>query len=179
SELIWARRDVPLVHLMLHTGLRGEEVTVLKVENVELRDRSGKMKVMGKGNKQRTIPLNAEARAALSAWIKMRPETDVVEVFVGRQGDKLGERAIQRVVSRIGKAAGVEDLTPHVLRHSFAKNLVNAGVGLETNVIKLTNGFVGNCEPLASNGLETRGLSACADRLNSSRHHFPQAGQNG
>lgn len=133
SELIWARRDVSLVQLMLHTGLRVEEVTTLNRENVELRERSGKVKVMGKGNKQRAVPLNAEARAALSAWTEMRPETNAVAaIFVSRKGKRLGKRAIQRVVSRIGKAAELEHLTPHVLRHSFAKNLVNAGVGLET-----------------------------------------------
>jgi len=130
-ELTWARRDVTLVQLMLNTGLRVEEVTTLNVEDVELRDRSGRVTVMGKGNKQCAVPLNAEARAALSAWLKARPETDAATVFVGRQGKRLGKRAIQRVVSRIGEAAGIDDLTPHVLRHSFAKNLVDAGVGLE------------------------------------------------
>lgn len=73
-EPIWARRNVTLVQLMLNTGLRVEEVTTLNVEDIELRERSGRVTVLGKGNKQRTVPLNAEARAALSAWLKAWPD---------------------------------------------------------------------------------------------------------
>jgi integrase/recombinase XerC len=130
-ELIWTRRDVALVQLMLNTGLRVEEVATLNVQVIELRERSGRVTVMGKGNKQRVVPLNAEARATLSAWLEVRPETESAALFIGRRGERLGTRAVQRVVARQRSPAGLENLTPHVLRHTFAKNLVDADVGLE------------------------------------------------
>ncbi|HHE71961.1 MAG TPA: hypothetical protein ENL34_06760 [Chloroflexi bacterium] len=108
-----------------------ELCTSLNVQVIELRERSGRVTVMGKGNKKRTVPLNAEARAALSAWLKVRPETESAALFIGRRGERLGTRAVQRVVARQRSPAGLENLTPHVLRHTFAKNLVDAGAGLE------------------------------------------------
>jgi integrase/recombinase XerC len=130
-ELIWARRDMALVQLMLNTGLRVGEVSSLELKDIKLRERSGKVTVLGKRNKQRRVPLNAEVRAALSAWLEVRPETSAVALFVGRKGGNLGTRAMQRVVAQLGNAAGLEELTPHILRHTFAKSLVDAGVGLE------------------------------------------------
>ncbi|MCP4542436.1 MAG: tyrosine-type recombinase/integrase [Chloroflexi bacterium] len=130
-ELIWARRDVALVHLMLNAGLRVDEVRKLNVEHILLRERSSKVTVMGKGNKQRTVPLNTKVRAALSDWIKVRPETNSPALFINRRGKRLGTRMMQRIVTKLGNNANLEDLTPHVLRHSFAKNLVNSKTGLE------------------------------------------------
>jgi len=131
-ELTWARRDAALVHLMLNAGLRVGEVTALEIGDVELRERSGRVTVrLGKGNRPRVVPLNAEVRAALSAWQEVRPGTETRALFIGRREEALGTRAVQRVVAQLGRAAGLEDLTPHVLRHTFAKNLVDAGVGLE------------------------------------------------
>ncbi|HDQ74208.1 MAG TPA: recombinase, partial [Chloroflexi bacterium] len=124
--LIWTRRDVALVLFLLNTGLRVAELTHLDLDHVELHPRSGQATVLGKGCKRRTIPLNAEARSALAAWLAVRPESASPALFTGRRGARLGARSVQRIVARCG-----EGLTPHVLRHTFAKNLVNAGVGLE------------------------------------------------
>jgi integrase/recombinase XerC len=132
ADLIWARRDAAIVQLMLGAGLRAGEVAALKVADVEVRDRSGQVTVrLGKGNKHRTVPLNADVRAEVAAWLAVRPEIDAKALFVSRRGKGLGRRALQRVVEKLGKEADVEETTPHVLRHSFAKNLVDAGVGLE------------------------------------------------
>lgn len=67
----------------------------------------------------------------IAAWLAVRPETDAKALFVSQRGKGLGRRGLQRVVGKLGKEAGVEEATPHVLRHSFAKNLVDAGVSLE------------------------------------------------
>lgn len=130
-ELTWARRDVALVQMMAHAGLRVGEIAALRVSSVELKERSGQVTVLGKGSKRRVVPLNGEARRALSAWLASRPVVDTEALFIGRRGETLGVRAIQRILAQLGRAAGLEDLTPHVLRHTFAKNLVDAGVGLE------------------------------------------------
>ncbi len=132
GELTWARRDVALVQVMLQAGLRVGEVAALRVSDVELRERSGQVTVrVGKGGKQRTVPLNGEVRAVLAAWLAVRPAVGTAALFVGQRGERLGTRAIQRLLAQLGREAGLEELTPHVLRHSFAKNLVDAGVGLE------------------------------------------------
>ena len=128
------RRDASLVLLLLHTGLRLSEATALRLEDFQISERKGSLMVQnGKGGKQRSIPLNADARKALEEWLAVRPEsgTDHLWVSEGNDTEGLSPRAVQRVLHRYGKDAKLEDLTPHVCRHTFAKNLVDRGVGLE------------------------------------------------
>lgn len=134
SRWVTRRRDASIVIFILHTGLRLNECMSLKLENVKLRDRKGEVLVQhGKGGKQRTIPLNAEARRALQKWLEVRPNRgkNLWLAVEDAQSEKLSDRSIQRVLKRYGQEAGIESLTPHSLRHTFAKNLVNQGVGLE------------------------------------------------
>lgn len=129
------RRDASIVNFMLNTGLRLGEVISLKLDDVEISERKGKVLVRrGKGNKERVVPLNAEAREAVSEWLKVRPasSSQVLWLPVESGADEgLTPRAVQRVLKRYGQEVGIENLTPHVLRHSFAKNLANKGVGVE------------------------------------------------
>jgi site-specific recombinase XerD len=136
------RRDASLVLFMLNTGLRLGEAVSLQVEDVQLSDRRGNVMVRnGKGNKQRSIPLNNEARQALKDWYEVRPESKFVWTVVeGDTGSSLSGRTVQRLIFRYAQEASLDDLTPHVLRHSFAKNLVNAGVGLEKVAALLGHG---------------------------------------
>ena len=127
-------RDIALVALLLHTGLRVAELAALRWADIEVRDRSGTLKVRkGKGRKQRTIPLNLEARHALAELRAMRdrwgmPKT--VAVLQGQRGP-LTERGIQARLAKYADDAKIEDLSPHVLRHTWCKNLADAGVRLE------------------------------------------------
>jgi site-specific recombinase XerD len=127
-------RDIALVALLLHTGLRVAELAALRWADLEIRDRSGTLKVRkGKGRKQRTIPLNLEARHALAELRAMRdrwgmPRT--VGVLQGQRGP-LTERGIQARLAKYATDARIEDLSPHVLRHTWCKNLADAGVRLE------------------------------------------------
>lgn len=127
------RRDASLVVFLLNTGLRLGEALALQLEDVHMSDRKGSVLVRnGKGTKQRHVPLNLEARQALKEWYAVRPQSSFVWTVVeGDPGSNLSSRSIQRVLFRYGQDASLEILTPHILRHSFAKNLVNAGVGLE------------------------------------------------
>lgn len=128
------RRDASLVQFLFNTGLRLGETIALRLNDVELSERKGSVLVrMGKGNKQRSVPLNAEARQAIQAWLVVRPQTqcDFVWVAVEDVSVGLSGRAVQRVLYRYGQDAGLNELTPHVARHTFAKNLVDSGVGLE------------------------------------------------
>jgi integrase/recombinase XerC len=119
-------RDVGLVKLLLNTGLRVEEAVDLRWADVKVRDRSGSLTVRkGKGRKQRTVPLNADARAALLELKSAAPK-GAPEVLHGQRGP-LSIRGVQAILAAYGAAAKIEDLSPHVLRHSFGKNLADAG----------------------------------------------------
>ena len=129
------RRDVSIVIFMLNTGLRLSETVSLKLEDMEISERKGQVLVrQGKGNKERIVPLNSDAREALNEWLKVRPSSDCSRLWLSIESGTdqgLTGRAVQRVLKRYGEDAGIEKLTPHVLRHSFAKNLTNKGVGIE------------------------------------------------
>ena len=129
---IWSRRDEAILVLLLNTGLRLSEVEALDLSNVEIKERSGRVHVrQGKGRKERHVPLNHDVRTALQAWLKVRPDEDTAALFLSQKGGRLSSRAIARVIKKIAARAGLDDVSPHTLRHSFAKNLVDADVGLE------------------------------------------------
>lgn len=128
------RRDASLALILLHTSLRVSEAIGLRMEDVHISERKGHLTVNGKGTKQRTVPLNVEARQALQAWFDVRPAgaSDQVWVNVAAETESaMTARSVQRILNRYRRAAGIESLTPHMLRHCFGKNLIDAGVGLE------------------------------------------------
>jgi site-specific recombinase XerD len=129
------RRDMSIVTFMLNTGLRLSETISLKLDDLEISERKGQVLVrQGKGNRERVVPLNADAREAVNEWLKVRPATACQRLWLSIESgtdEGLTGRAVQRVLKRYGQDAGIEKLTPHVLRHSFAKNLTNKGVGIE------------------------------------------------
>ena len=126
------RRDASLVLFLLHTGLRLSEAIELRMDDIQLSERKGSVLVQnGKGNKQRSVPLNSDARKALQVWREVRPQSDHLWMTVEGEHESLSGRTVQRVLQRYAKAADVKELTPHVCRHTFAKNLVENEVGLE------------------------------------------------
>lgn len=128
------RRDASLTLFLLNTGLRLSEARNLAIGDIQISERKGSLLVRsGKGNKQRRVPLNSQARKAVQEWLEVRPETSSEYLWVAVEGevDGLSGRAIQRILARYGQEANLEDLTPHMARHTFAKNLVDSGVGLE------------------------------------------------
>jgi integrase/recombinase XerC len=126
------RRDASLVLFLLHTGLRLSEAIGLQMGDIQLSERKGSVLVQnGKGNKQRSVPLNSDARKALQEWLVVRPQSDHLWMTVEGEHESLSGRTVQRVLQRYAKAAQLDELTPHICRHTFAKNLVENEVGLE------------------------------------------------
>ena len=126
--LVRARRDQALFALMLDAGLRVGEVCSLRLADVVLNDRSGHLVVRsGKRGKYREVPLNRSARQALRAWLEVRPGVDDDRLLLGRDRQPLQPRGVQRRVAYYARRARLEGVTPHALRHTFAKNLVDAG----------------------------------------------------
>ena len=128
-----AARDMALIRLGLDAGLRLSEIAALTLDDIEINDRSGWARVrFGKGGKAREVPLSLETRKALRAWLaerKKHPYADAPHLFLGQRGPLSGA-GIYRIVTRYGRMADIEGLTPHTLRHTFAKNLIDAGTPL-------------------------------------------------
>jgi integrase/recombinase XerC len=125
-------RDAVVVTLLLNTGLRVSELTQLKLGDLLLTERKSTLTVRaGKGTKQRVLPLNKDARTMLEQWLAVRPQITDDALFVGQRGEKLQVRSVQCAVSRLAELAGLQEVTPHTCRHSFAKSLIDSGVTLE------------------------------------------------
>lgn len=119
-----AVRDWAMVVFLLRSGLRVSEACSLRVRDVEIGERSGWVQVSGKGDKARRIPLNAEARHALRRWLDARGEGQGESLF------GVSPAQFHRRLAALGRRAGVPAVHPHALRHTFAKNLLDAGAGL-------------------------------------------------
>lgn len=125
-------RDAVCVTLLLNTGLRVSELCSLKIGDLLLTERKSTLTVRaGKGTKQRTVPLNKEARQMLEQWLDARPQTGDDFLFSGQRGERMQVRSVQLAVARLAKLAGLDAVTCHVCRHTFAKSLLDNGVTLE------------------------------------------------
>ena len=123
-------RNSAMVALFLDAGLRLSELANLKEEDVHLDDRF--IKVMGKGSKERMLPLGAKChRAMLHYYYHFRPEPLHIGVntfFLTLDGYPLSSKAVKSLVVRLSKAAEVPRLHPHLFRHSYATHfLINGG----------------------------------------------------
>lgn len=129
------RRDASLILFLLHTGLRLSEVITLELSDVQASERKGSVLVRrGKGNKERLVPLNSEARKAIEEWLVIRPQVSDTFIWIAVEAaadDGISGRTVQRILRRYAQDAELQELTPHILRHTFAKNLANKNVGLE------------------------------------------------
>ena len=124
-------RDAVIVNLLLSTGLRVGELCNLRIVDLVTRDDVTSLLVRsGKGRKQRYVVLSAEARKQLSDWLKIRPKVKTDRIFIGQHGEKICPRIVQRFVARYAKDAGLENISPHALRHTFAKSLLDSGASL-------------------------------------------------
>jgi integrase/recombinase XerC len=131
-------RDRALVLLLFYTGLRLGEATTLNDADVLLSARKGRVIVrLGKGHTYREVPLNSEVREALTAWLHERHKQFAVApgspderaLFLSRHGQRLSARAIDLVLRRLARAAGLS-LSAHTLRHTCLTNLVRQGTDL-------------------------------------------------
>jgi integrase/recombinase XerC len=126
-----ALRDAAVIACLWQAGMREGEVAHLRLRDVLLGARSGRVEVVNtKGNKDREIPLNYEATQALRAWVAVRPAGCGETLFVGKFGEALQERGIQKLLAGVAKAAGIGHVTPHQLRHTAGKTLLDNGATL-------------------------------------------------
>jgi integrase/recombinase XerC len=134
-------RDRAVLETLYAGGLRVAELTALDVDRVDVSESVGSARVIGKGNKERVVPLGSRAVAALCAYLARRGELLTERssesarraLFVSSRGRRLGVRRIQELVKRYGiLASGRADLHPHALRHSCATHLLDGGADLRS-----------------------------------------------
>jgi integrase/recombinase XerD len=120
-------RTRAFMELLYSCGLRNGEVRGLKLSDI-IGDR---LRVLGKGSKERIVPLSSSASSALKAYIAVRPESGSPLVFVTISGTKVHHQQIKEMVTRLAAAAGIKRrITPHTLRHSIATHMLNRGMDL-------------------------------------------------
>lgn len=131
-------RDAAIIELLLQTGIRLSEAVRLTIYDISLPknvradgETMGSISIKGKGRKNRTLPLNYKACKALKAWLKVRPNMVDPALFITKFREPMGARAIQRLVAKYLKAAGIHDASVHTLRHSFATHHVAKGTDLK------------------------------------------------
>jgi site-specific recombinase XerD len=127
-------RDLALLEILYGSGLRCMELLSLKFSDVQRGSIGGlaHVRVVGKGNKQRLVPLTKPALRALDRYIELRhskKQSDLI--FLGDRGNPMEARALQRATQAYGRAAGLEGIHPHRFRHSMASHLIQNGVPIE------------------------------------------------
>lgn len=133
-------RDIALLELLYGTGARVSEVTGLDVDDVvrlidvPVGQPSPGLRLLGKGNKQRMVPLGSYARSALTAYlVRARPALSTrgkatPALFLNSRGGRLSRQSVWTVISSVAAQALItEDVSPHTLRHSFATHLLDGG----------------------------------------------------
>ena len=132
---VWVgQRDAALLCLLYGAGLRVSEALQLDVENLPL-GQDQALRIRGKGNKERQVPLLPVVRQTLDDYMRAAPFGFAPQdpVFRGKRGGRLSARQAQMTVAGLRQALGLADtVTPHALRHSFASHLLAAGGDLRT-----------------------------------------------
>lgn len=124
-------RDRTIILLLIMSGLRLSEIVGLDIQDVDFE--RGSIKVMGKGRKERLVPMNRAARQVLTEWMAQRPVSTKGSdaLFLSRDGDRISPRSVQYLVRRAARAAGLDPrISPHKLRHTFATSLYAEAVDL-------------------------------------------------
>jgi site-specific recombinase XerD len=118
------KRDIAMVELMAGAGLRISEVESLTIHDIEVSERKGVVTVRhGKGSKYRQIPLNKDIRKAIQEYLQVRPNEGGA-LFISQKGGGLASNAIWKIVKKYADRAGMADITPHSLRHTFGTMLI-------------------------------------------------------
>jgi integrase/recombinase XerC len=121
-------RELAIMELFYSSGLRLAELVGLDLPDLNLADRT--VRVLGKGNKTRIVPVGAKAVAALRKWLRERGSLAAggeLAVFTGRTGRRVGARQVQRLVAAAARARGLpQHVHPHLFRHSFATHLLES-----------------------------------------------------
>ena len=128
-------RDAAIIELLYGSGCRISELLDLNLKSLQSESDQQFLKVVGKGNKERFIPLGSYAKKALDAYLtRARPNfvkgKNVSALFVNQRGGKLSRQSVWSMLKRQGKLIKLSEVSPHSLRHSFATHLLDGGADI-------------------------------------------------
>lgn len=130
-------RDRALLELLYASGARVSEAVGLDIEALDLA--GARARLLGKGGKERVVPLGEPVCQALERWLSegrprlLPPRSRSLDaVFVNTRGGRLGDRDVRTIVARAARAAALGHVTPHTLRHSYATHLLEGGADLRS-----------------------------------------------
>lgn len=127
-------RNRAIIEILYGSGLRVSELVNLKLSDMYINE--GYMRILGKGNKQRLVPISAVAKEWIGYWLIARNELDVKPeakdiAFLNRYGRQLTRAMIFTIIKTLAREAGIQKtISPHTLRHSFATHLLQNGADL-------------------------------------------------
>ena len=125
------RRDLAMMELLYASGIRRAELVGLNVSDVDVERRL--MRVIGKGNKQRTVFINQASADAITKYLAVRPRTPDEALFISKRKTRMSHRQAWVIFRQFADLAGLrQHVTPHVMRHSFATHLLENGADLMT-----------------------------------------------
>ena len=121
-------RNKLIIHLLLDTGVRVSELVNIKVHDIDVEERI--IKVFGKGSKERFVFFTSKTKELLTNYLIKRKEKAITDnLFINYKGEKLTERSVQKIIKFVGEKIGL-DIHPHLLRHTFATDLLNKGADI-------------------------------------------------
>jgi integrase/recombinase XerD len=125
-------RDYTIMMFLLETGVRVRELCDIKVNDINFYD--GVVRIDGKGNKERYVPIQKTMKKQLSNYIQIRGQLDTDILFVNIDNEPLAIRAVQTNIAKYGRMAGIKNVrcSPHTFRHTFAKMSVQNGADVFT-----------------------------------------------
>ena len=132
KEKNWlSSRDKAILELLYSTGIRVGELTFLKLPDINLIEEV--IKVKGKGQKERIVPVGKPALNVLMEYLRRRQNKKEKTVFLNKFGKPLTARSVERMIKKYGKIAGItKRVTPHTFRHTFATHLLDRGADLRS-----------------------------------------------
>ena len=130
-----AARDQAMLEMLYATGMRVSEFVSLDLSSIELQGQRASVRCVGKGRRERLIPIHSAAVAALHHYLQeARPKLArgrrEVALFINRRGERLTRQGVWLIIKNYAQEAGISGVTPHTLRHSFATHLLRGSAPL-------------------------------------------------
>jgi integrase/recombinase XerD len=126
-------RDFAIVELFLQTGIKLSELVHLTLDDIQVGEEEGFMRVSGsRGKKERLIPLNNKACVALKKYLGVRTDSENSVLFLNRLDEPMGERGVQKMLRKYLKSAGIGKASIHTLRHTFGAQHIAKGTSTKT-----------------------------------------------